>query len=200
MKKLLLATVAFLGLSTAAFASDFDNTSFTIVASSDTLDYKLKADADNELTGLSVGFYAFPYNMGNLDANMYVELGYARLDESLNVDVEYQLKTSLSYHARAYGALSAEYAISSNNVNTDGSLVFAPYVGLAYDMNPKLSVFVETGYDWEVTNDWNANGGYAEIGASYAVTDTVYIQPSIVQTLDTGADDTQAKLEVGFAF
>lgn len=200
MKKLLLATVAFLGLSTAAFASDFDNTSFTIVASSDTLDYKLKADADNELTGLSVGFYALPYTMGNVDANMYVELGYARLDESLNVDVEYQLKTSLTPYTRAYGALSAEYAISSDNVATDGSLVFAPYVGLAYDMNPKLSVFVEAGYDWEVTNDWNANGGYAEIGASYAVNDTVYIQPSIVQTLDTGADEAQAKLEVGFAF
>ena len=200
MKKLLLATVAFLGLSTAAFASDFDNTSFTIVASSDTLDYKLKADADNELTGLSVGVYALPYTMGNVDANMYVELGYARLDESLNVDVEYQLKTSLTPYTRAYGALSAEYAISSDNVATDGSLVFAPYVGLAYDMNPKLSVFVEAGYDWEVTNDWNANGGYAEIGASYAVNDTVYIQPSIVQTLDTGADEAQAKLEVGFAF
>jgi hypothetical protein len=200
MKKLLLATVAFLGLSTAAFAGDFDNTSFTIVASSDTLDYKLKADSDNELTGLSVGFYALPYTMGNVDANMYVELGYARLDESLNVDLEYQLKTSLTPYTRAYGALSAEYTISSGNEVSDGSLVFAPYAGLAHDLNPKLSVFVEAGYDWEVTNDWNANGGYTEIGASYAVNDTVYIQPSIVQTLDTGADEAQAKLEVGFAF
>lgn len=201
MKKLLLATVAVFGLATASFAENFDNTSLTVVASSDTLDYKLHADSTNELTGLSVGFYAFPYTIGEtVDANMYVELGYGRMDESLNVDLEYQLKTNLTPYTRAYGALSAEYYISADNVDSEGALVFAPYVGLAHDLNPKLSVFAETGYDWEVTNDWAQNGGYVEVGGSYMLTDTVYFQPSVVRTFDTAANDTQAKLEIGFAF
>lgn len=201
MKKLLLATVAMFGLSTAAFAENFDNTSLTIVASSDTLDYRLYADSQNELTGLSIGFYAFPYTIGeNVDANMYVELGYGRLDETLNVDIEYQLKTNLSFNTRAYSALSAEYTISADNTQTDGSLVFAPYVGLAHDLNPKLSVFAEVGYDWDVSNDWTQKGGYVEVGSSYMLTDTTYVQPSVVRTFDTGADDTQANLEVGFVF
>jgi hypothetical protein len=201
MKKLLLATVALFGLSTATLAENFDNTSLTIVASSDTLDYKLHADSQNELTGLSVGFYAFPYTIGeNVDANMYVELGYGRLDESLNVDLEYQVKTNLSFKTRAYGALSAEYTITADDTQTDGALVFAPYAGLAHDVSPKMSVFAEAGYDWEVTNDWTQKGGYVEVGGSYMLTDTTYVQPSVVRTFDTGADDTQAKLEVGFVF
>lgn len=183
----------------AAKAENFDQTSLTVVASSDTLDYKLHSNNVDGLTGVSAGLSLLPYSYGNVDANVYVELGYNRTDETLSLDAEYRANTNIGENVLVYGALGTTYTVDagSNNVSHwDAN----PYVGVSYDVNRKLTAFTEVGNTWNASDSWKNEGGYAQLGANYAVSDTVYVKPSVTRTFNTDANDTQAALEVGFAF
>jgi len=203
MNKLLTTLAVALGvtLSTgvSAFAADFKNNELTVVASSETLDYRITSDRQNGLDEIGVGLYAFPYSMGDVNATLYTELYYSRSSETLNVDLEYQVRAALNPKFTGYGALGVLYTVDAGSA-VGNSWTFDPYVGVNYDVNEKLYAFAEVGNSWDMKNDFNNLGGYAEIGIGYSLTDTVYLQPSIIKPFNTGNDSAVAKLEVGFAF
>lgn len=191
-----IAIVLFAG---SAKADNFDNTAYTVVASSDTLDFKIKANATDGLVGISAGLSVLPYTIGQVDANLYVELGYNRLDETLALDAEYRVSTNIGDRILVNGALGTTYIVDAGS-NVGSTWLVNPYIGASYDVNRKLTAFAEVGNTWNASNSWVNEGGYAQVGVSYSVTDTVYVKPSVIRTFDTGNDSTQAALEVGFTF
>jgi outer membrane protein W len=199
MKKLLIATVAAISLAAGgAVAKDFDRSEFVIKASTETVDYKMYADSKDGLTGVGLGFTLFPYEVGGINANLYAELGYRRMTESFELDLEYQMH---KYVGRMgwYGAVGVEYSVDAGNT-AGSSLTFSPYVGAEYDFSDRAAGFAEVGYDWDMKNSWAGKGGYLEVGVGFSLSDNAYVRPSVVRTFNTGANSTQAKIEVGFAF
>ena len=186
-------------LAGSAKAENFDKTSLTVVASSTTLDYKLHSNNVDGLTGVSAGLSLLPYSYGQVDANVYVELGYNRTDETLSLDAEYRAQTNVGESVLVYGALGTTYTVDAGS-NNESHWDANPYIGVSYDVNRKLTAFTEVGNSWDASDSWKNEGGYTQLGARYAVTDTIYVKPSVTRTFDTDANDTQAALEVGFAF
>lgn len=197
MKKLLSATAIILVMAMPAIAKDFDRSEFVIKASTANMDYKLYSNSKDGLSGVGVGFYLFPHTIGNVHANLYGEVGYRRISQTMEFDLEYQVHQNFA-NAGWYGSIGVEY--SAGVGPAPSTLTFAPYVGAEYNFTDRVSGFVEVGHNWDMKNSWNKLGGYAEIGATFNVANDVYLRPSVVRSFKTGANSTQARFEVSFAF
>lgn len=199
MKKLLIAIAATLGFATASFAGDFDNTQFTTTLSSGSLVFTLENTVNDPITELSVGANLHSYSMGKINVDLFAELGYNRLNDTMNLRGEYQLGMPVNDRVNAYGAMAVDYVAASNDLS-NGDFYLDPYVGASYSFTENTSVYAEVGYTWNISQSWAANGGYAEVGVDYYVTDRWMLTPSLVRTFDTGNDSTQARIGASVSF
>lgn len=199
MKTLLIALAATVGISTSAFAGDFDNTQFSTTLNSGALQFTIENTVDDGLASFDVGGYFYTYEMGNAVVDLYAEIGYNRLDDTMNLRGEYQVGMPVGEVTGVYGALAVDYVAPTNDLG-NGDFYLDPYVGASYTFGEKALAFGEVGYTWNMSDSWAKNGGYVEVGLDYYVSDRVVITPSVIQTFDTGNDSAQAKLGVTFSF
>lgn len=199
MKKILIALAASLGLVSAAYAGDFNNTQFVTTVTSGALQFSVENTSKDGLESFNVGAFVHTYEMGNAVVDLYAELGYNRMDDTMNLRGEYRVGLPVGEVTGLYGALAIDYIASTGSLG-DGDFYFDPYVGASYTFGENLVAFGEVGYNWNVSNSWSKNGGYAEIGIDYYLNDRVIFTPSVVRTFDTGNNSTQAKLGVTFSF
>jgi hypothetical protein len=199
IRSFIIALAASIGLTTATYAGDFDDTQFTTTVTSGNLQFTIDTTARDNFNSLNVGAYIHEYRMGNFFVELYGEVGYNRLTDTMNLLGEYQVYTALNSNTTMYGALAVNYVTPTNDLS-NGDFYFQPYVGVTHSLTLDFVVFGEVGYSWDMSNSWANNGGYGEIGFHYHVNDTLTVTPSIVHYFDTGMDLTQAKLAVTLSF
>lgn len=182
----------------AAFAGDFDNNEVSISASSGALDFSLGLVGGSVAT-FETGAYVLEGNLGDAETYTRLSLEYDRIAEDLTFGAEYGVVKTLNPLWTVYGSLEADYVTASADLD-GGDILFAPSVGVSRNVGEVASVFAETGYTWNASQDFADNGGYVEVGASFGVAENVLLTPSLVHTVGTGADETNAKLAVSLAF
>lgn len=198
MKNLLFTTATVALFAGVASAEDFDNTTFETVLYSDRYQFTLSGDNADGFNSAAAGVVLFPYELGTLDANVYVELGYHFLDETVTVTGEYQMSKVYGF-GELYGAVAVDYTAADDDLG-GGDWNLSPYIGAAYDMSDNVVAFAEVGYSWNMSQEWDTNGGYGEIGVDFLVDENIKITPSVVKTFDTPDDSAQVNLTVAFAF
>lgn len=200
MKRFLATTAAVLTLSaTTAMAGDFDNTVFGVDVTSGALDFSLDAN-EKGLTDFAVGATGFAHkSFGGFDASVRGELNYNFDADTIGIRAEYNVIRDVAANVAVYGSAAVEYVTANTDLG-DGDFYLDPSIGVLYEINPKVSVFGELGYTWDMSNDFRAVGGYVELGLPVQVTETVAVVPSLVRTIDTGADETNLSLRVAVSF
>lgn len=199
MKNLLLAMAAIFGLAaTTAVADDFDNTALEAVVYTGNFEFSLSGDTTDGLDNIGVGYSFLNHDIGRFHGTVFAELSYGIVSEDVTIDLEYQASTYVGTFA-VYGAASAEYTAPVDTIDS-GDWMFVPYVGGAYDFSNNVSAYTEVGYTWDMSNDWNGQGGYVEVGADFGLAENIVITPYITRTFDTANDEYQAGLTVGLSF
>jgi hypothetical protein len=198
MKTLMIATAFVASLATASFADDFKANEFIVTAQSGNLELSL-GTVDGQLSTIETGATIAQYTLGRFDTGVYTSIAYGRLDDTLALNLEYNLSTALTNDLTAYGTAAVSYVTATGDLG-GGDVFVAPTVGLEYAVNGRVGVFGDVTYAWNASDSWTRTGGAVELGATFALTDIATITPSVVRTFDTGADATNLKLEVGFRF
>lgn len=199
MKKLLLTTTTILALAaTTAIADDFDNTSLETVVYTGNFEFSLSGDTTDGLDNIGVGYTFLHHDVGRFHGNAFAELSYGIVSEDVSIDLEYQASTYVGAFA-VYGAASAEYTTPVDTIDS-GDWMFTPYVGGAYMFSDNVSAYTEVGYAWNMSTDWEREGGYVEVGADFGLAENIVITPSITRTFDTANNEYQAGLTVGLSF
>jgi hypothetical protein len=200
MKSLIIALAASIGLMTAsaAAADDFDNSAYSITATSGNLEFTLDGSVDDNITGITTGMYLFDHNLGSWDAVVFANVGYDRLNDQMRFGAEYQLARAINDFT-VYGDLGAEYRAPVADLR-DGDVFVEPSAGVAYGITDSISAFGEVSYEWNATDNWARNGGVAEVGVDFDVAKSMVVTPSLTRTFDTGADETQFNLGISLSF
>jgi hypothetical protein len=198
MKKLLVTTAIALGLSTPVMAGNFDNTQLRTVVYSGNFEFSLSGDTQNGMDYVGVGYHYLHHSLGSLDANVFTELSYGMVTDDVTVDLEYQAYGAAGLFT-LYGSVGVEYNALANNFGS-GTWTFAPYVGTSYDISEVVGVYGEVGYNWDISSNFTRQGGYAEVGLDYLLTENVAITPYVTRTFDTNNNETQFGLVVGLSF
>lgn len=202
MKNLLVATTAIVGtmfVSTSVYAEDFDNSTFETVLYSDRFQFSFSGDNEDGFDSVSAGVVFLPYTIGETyNANVYTEVEYHFLEDLVTLSGEYQMYKEFNF-GEVYGAAAVDYVASEDDFS-DGDWYMSPYAGVVYDVSDSVSTFVEVGYTWDMSNEWDTTGGYGELGVDFLINEDIKVTPSIVQEFDTPDEDAQMNLTVALQF
>lgn len=196
MKTVIIAAV--LGLmSTAAFAGDFKAPETTLQFNHNSLETSI-TQKDGDLGTLKVGAYILPHNIGKLNDNVFASVGYEFGSKNVVLGLDYKMSMPVNDKVGVYGTIGTSYVVADGS--TKGDFKVTPYAGVKYTFSDKLYGFGEVGYSWDASNSWANEGGYGKLGVNYMLTNTVYIEPSVIRTFDTAANDTNFAVKVGVNF
>jgi hypothetical protein len=198
MKTFLTTTAVAMTLATASFAADFQNNTADVVITSGVLDFAVSADSAG-ITDLEVGATGFKHSLGVFDADIRAEVSYNLPADTIGLRAEYNLQWLAAQRTAVYGTAAVQYTTTDTDLG-NGDFYFEPSIGVAHSLNDRVGVFGEVGYTWDISNDWARNGGYVEIGAPIAITDSVSLVPSIVRGFDDGVNQTNVNLSVQLSF
>jgi hypothetical protein len=214
MKTMILSAVAAALISTAASADAFDNAVFRTSAeafdnavlmttvTTGNLEFSAATIVDTNVETYVLGGGAY-FNLGpvgELDATLFVFGQYANIaDVGVGVvGAEYILS---KYSDRTALELTGQVAYVALTDDFDNGDVFlTPIVNFEYNMNEEVAVFSEVGYTWNLSNDFNGDGGYVQVGLDVGITDLISIRPSIVKPFDAVLDGEIAVVELNFNF
>lgn len=198
MKNVMMTTAIVGFISTAAVAENFDNNVFATTVTSGALDFSVEATQD-DVVSFTTGATIADYAIGDFDTTARTSLGYNRLDETLTFAIAYNAQTDLTDRITAYGTAEVSYTTAAADLSA-GTVEVAPTLGAKYAVNDVIDLFADVTYEWDASNDFARLGGYAEVGADYAIARDVTITPSVVQTFDAAEDAANLRIEVAFAF
>lgn len=203
MKTTILAMIAAFGVTVgAASADDFDNNTYGLNVNSGALDFGIDANEDG-ITDFETGVTGFNYTIGRFEGELRAALAYDLEGDKISVRSEYNADYFLGGNFTAYGSAAVEYVTLESDL-ADGDFFFDPSAGVSYAFSDSVSVFGETGYTWDLTDDHVGAGfednGYFEAGVPIAVNDTVTITPSVVREIDTVEEETNLNLDVTLNF
>lgn len=200
MKKLLLATACVTALGSAAFANDFDNSTFEVVATHNALTFGLVTTENDGYDSLYVGYDALSHSVGigesyvTFGAEYFIDADQTALSVTHNTvinngDLSFVVAPQLTY-------LSEESTLS------DGDVYFEPTLGVAYVVNPTVGLFADVQYSWNASEDWLKSGGEVRVGADFVVASNVTLTPYVSHTFDvpSAEDSSQVGLTLGLAF
>lgn len=202
MKRTLIALVAAFGLTaTAAAANDFNDTGFTLTATTGAFEFQIEGTANTGYNSLRIGAEVLSYNLSDtVDASLDVFGAYYRAgvtgdaSEEIGLGTEYTMGYTQDA-LRLYGSAEVEYLTRAE------VFLVTPTVGAAYQFDTNFEGFAEVGYTWDASNDWAAKGGLAEVGVNIGLAENIVLTPSIRHTFDRAvADNTQVHLGVSFSF
>jgi len=195
MKKTILTVAIATMLSTTAFADDFDNTALKMTAVTD--DYSISVKSPK--TG------ATEFAIGGEVASLDATVTWKRNGE---VD-DYAIKAGQSMDVGTtplYAGASAEFSFGDSHTTDTRTMDLSPYVGISVDAGA-LTPYAELGYAWQSTTnqllDFDRDSSYIEVGASYAISESVSAKVSVTEARDIDFDnpsDMQAQMGLTFKF
>jgi opacity protein-like surface antigen len=188
------AVIALFG--TSVLAGDFDATTYTISATSGVMDFSVKGGAEGVST-IATGVSGLSHNLGPVQAGVRGELSYNLDADAIGVRGEYNVEYATA--VTIYGTAAVEYSTSDASLK-GGDWMFEPTVGVSHAFTDRISVYAETAYAWDLSNNWNALGGSVTAGAAFAVTDTFTLTPSVSRAFDTGSNDWSANIKATIRF
>ena len=174
------------------------DTSVSVTAIAGPLDFNVEGNRDG-VTDLEAGIIVFDHSYGGVDAAVRFALGAdVRESDSLYGRVEYNFGSEVTDHIAVYGSIATQY--ETNTKLESGLWTFDPTLGTAYGLTDRVSVFAEVGYAWELNQGKRDLGGVVEVGIPVAVTDSLYVTPSVSRTFRTDANHTTANLNLTYQF
>ena len=199
MKLFAIAAFVTAMTATAATANEtLKDTAVSVTAIAGPLDFNVEGNRDG-VTELEAGLSVFDHSYGGVDAAVRFALGTdVRGTDSLYGRVEYNFGSEVTDSIAVYGSIATQY---DTNTKLEGGLwTFDPTLGAAYGLTDRVSVFAEVGYTWELNQTKRDLGGIVEVGIPVAVTDSLYVTPSISRTFRTDANETAANLNLTYQF
>lgn len=174
------------------------DTAVSVTAIAGPLDFNVEGNRDG-VTELEAGLTVFDHSYGGVDAAVRFALGTdVRGTDSLYGRVEYNFGSEVTDSIAVYGSIATQY--DTNTKLESGLWTFDPTLGAAYGLTDRVSVFAEVGYAWELNRGKRDLGGVVEVGVPVAVTDSLYVTPSVSRTFRTDANDTAANLNLTYQF
>lgn len=174
------------------------DTAVSVTAIAGPLDFNVEGNRDG-VTELEAGLTVFDHSYGGVDAAVRFALGTdVRGTDSLYGRVEYNFGSEVTDSIAVYGSIATQY--DTNTKLESGLWTFDPTLGAAYGLTDRVSVFAEVGYAWELNQGKRDLGGVVEVGVPVAVTDSLYVTPSVSRTFRTDANDTAANLNLTYQF
>lgn len=195
MTKLIATLAVVIGLTTSAFADDFDKTGASIAAEGEKFGVSLSTGATRDFAddARTLGIYTTsnPVNFGL----QYIENGSVT-DYRINVSKrgDYALG-----NINLYGVAEAHYDMGDSFAKNE--LRLSPYVG-AELTDAGVTPFAELGYDWKsISGDhlnFNKADSYAKAGVRVPVTANTSLTVGMLQKMDTDFNKTDREAQVGF--
>lgn len=215
MKNTMIAAFAALGLTAGvAAADDLDNTQVFTTIKTGAFEFNLEGTAENGFVGLGAKADVYTYSLGeSVTGTVALTLGYVEGTEAVALGLGFGyadgvetvalgIENTITYSTGAfdlYATPSLVYVADADDLG-NGDFYTAPTLGMSYDFSGTVTGFGEVTYAWNMSEDFTGIGGALEVGADFALTETVTLTPSVVRTFDTGADETQARIGLTFSF
>ena len=197
MRNMLIAMALVLGLSTSAFANDFDNTGISVSAESEKFGVSLS-------TGATRDFSEDARVLGVYTTSQFVNLGvqYAEDGDVDDFRINLNKRGELALGAfTAYGVAEAHYDFGDSFDKNE--LLLSPYVGIELRGISTVVPFVEAGYDWKSVEgdylDFSGEDSYAKVGGRFSVTPNTVVTVGVMQRMDTDLNKADREAQVAFA-
>jgi len=196
MKKLIATMALVLGLSTSAYAEDFNKTGASITAEGEKFGLSLSTGATRDFAdnARALGIYttSHPVNAGF----QYIENGDV-VDYRINVSKREDYALG---NINLYGVAEAHYDMGDSFAKNE--LRLSPYAG-AELTGAGVTPFAELGYDWKsVAGDYlnfNRADSYAKAGVRVPMTANTTLTVGMLQKMDTDFNKTDREAQVAFA-
>ncbi len=193
------ALAASLAIATPVTANEtLKDTTLSVTAIAGPLDFTIEGNRDGA-TELEVGLSAFDHSYGGVDATLRFVLGTdLRGKDIVFGRVEYVFGSEVADSTFVYGTAAVQY--DTNTKFESGTVLFDPTLGASYGLTDRIAVFAEVGYTWELNQGKRDLGGSVEVGVPFAVTDQLYLTPSVARTFRTDDNATSANLNLTYQF
>jgi opacity protein-like surface antigen len=188
------AVIALFG--TSVLAGDFDATTYTISATSGVMDFSIGGDAEG-ISTVSTGVSGLAHNLGVLQAHVRGELSYNLGTDAIGVRGEYNVEYVTA--VTIYGTAAVEYSTTDASLK-GGDWMFEPTVGVSHAFTDSISVYAETAYAWDLSNDWDRLGGRVTAGLDLALTDMLTLTPSISRGYAGASEDWNINVQTAIRF
>ena len=199
MKTVLMTTIFAVALSTSAFAEDFDNNTFDLVAEMGAYSLSVEGD-ENDVTDYTLGVTAPATTVGGLATVTSGEVSYNVDAETVGIRMEQLVSLNVVGTVDVTGAAAIQYTASENDLE-NGAFFFEPTVGVNADINDTFAVYAEVAYTWEIADaELQNRAAVMELGMPISVGDNVTVVPSVNRGFDGGVEETNANLQVTFKF
>jgi opacity protein-like surface antigen len=190
----LAAVIAMFG--TSVLAGDFDATTYTLKATSGVMDFSVDGGADG-ISTISTGVSGLSHNLGALQAGVRGELSYDLGTDAIGVRGEYNVEYVTA--VTIYGTAAVEYSTTDASLK-GGDWMFEPTVGVSHAFTDRISVYAETAYAWDLSNDWDRLGGSVTAGLDLALTDMLTLTPSISRGYAGASEDWNINVQTAIRF
>lgn len=194
---MLLAFALVMGLTTSAFADDFDKTGIAVTVEGEKYGLSLSTGATRDFSddarALGVHTTSLPVNFGA----QYIENGDV---QDYRINVFKRGETALGAFT-AYGVAEAHYDFGDSYNSNE--LLLSPYVGIELRDIASVVPFVEAGYDWKsVEGDYtnfSKEDSYAKVGGRVSLTDNTTLTVSVLQTMDKDFNKADREAQVALS-
>jgi hypothetical protein len=197
MKFLILTTALLAGTAAIAQESALPVLAFTGTYA-DTFSITLQGSSTDDFNTVqaSARIYSLPVSTQlSFDAEVYAN--YYRVTDVTGVGVRVVADYIATNELSIYSNIAYEYLDVSDS-NSDALRALA---GLGYFVGNGVSVFAETEYAWNISDDFSSIGGYVEAGIAVDLLDSTSLVTSVVHFYDTDVvENNQIKAEIVYAF
>ena len=208
--RLLTSALALVATMSTAYASDLDNTQLFNTIQYNDLSLTLETNTETGLNNVGLGYAVLDYNIAgsvfttvdvfaryytgsNTMLNSYYSDGDAGIGAVGTIGYGYR-------EANFYAGVGYEYIADADTFENGNGFV-TPIVGMSYDFSRSVALFTEATYKVDASSDWQTVGGTVEVGADFALNDTVSLRTSVLQEFDvTGRDATQIRTGLTVSF
>ena len=189
--------VLVLGLTSSAFAADYDKTGVSLSAEGEKFGVSLSTGASRDFADdarvLGIKTTSHPINWGL----QYIENGNVD-DYRISVETKKEVEAPFT-GISLYGVAEAHYDFGDSFTNKE--LRLSPYAGVKGDMG-KIKPFVEAGYDWKSTEgsylDFSKADSYAKLGADIPMTGTTTLTANVLQKMDKDFNKSDREVQLAF--
>lgn len=183
----------------AANAENYKNPAFSFTASTASVYATVEGSRNDGIQEFEFGVNALTYSLSDtslVTSTLYS--GYNRSSENLTLGVETALVTTFD-DVLVYGSVATEYTSSINTLR-GGNFYVTPEVGVGYGLTDSLAVYASANYTFDASNSFSRQGGSAELGLNYSITNEWSASPYITRSFDTDNNQTQLGIRVGYNF
>ena len=195
-----------LALGAAKAETDYDNPEFHL--QNEVGNFTLTVDSNENAarlpgsTTVRADYTFVEYEMpGNVKGAFAMGVGYDRVEENASIHAVYEAAYTVNKLALT-ADVDLAYVTPRDDLG-DGSAFATPSFGVAYGVNDRVSPFANVSYAFSVSEDFgNREGGVAELGVNFNMSDNVTVTPSVVRYFDNNnaEDNTQFRLGGTFRF